>query len=156
MRVPVVLRWSEGITTPSRLFYIFLALIAIIVRFLTINESLSVMTPTVTLVEHCVVGLRLRDEILTELCAALVNRYGVTYNPRRTSGGIWESAALHPCVFEVRHTIDCVEETQEADCTHRTTEGLSERAHELEEPLLFLLLFFVALQSALPFLECPV
>lgn len=155
MRVPVVLRWSEGIATPSRLFDIFLALIFVIVRLLTINEPLSMMTPTVTLVEHCVVGLCLRDKVLAELCAALVNRYGMAYNPRRTSGGIWESAALHPCVFEVRHTVDCVEETQEADWAHRTTEGLSERAHKFEEPLLLLFLFVVALQSALPFLECP-
>jgi hypothetical protein len=56
----------------------------------------------------------------------------------------------------VRHTVDRVEETKEADSADGSTEGLSECAHELKELLLFLLLFVIALKATLPLLECPV
>ena len=81
----------------------------VVVSLAAVNKLFPMMTLMMALVQHCMIGLRLRDEILTEFCAALVNRHSVTYNSGRTSGRIRESAALHPGVLEVWYTVDSVE-----------------------------------------------
>lgn len=73
--------------------------------------------------------------------------------------GVGKSAALHPCILKCWYTVDSIKQTKKANWFDRTTERLSESAHELEELVLlgllptFPVIFFVW-YSALPFLKC--
>lgn len=154
MRIPIPVRWCKGIAASPRFFSILLVVIIITVRAVAIHKLPHVMTTMVTLVVRCIVWLGLGDEILPELCSSLVDRHSMPYDSCRTSCSVGKLAALHPCILEMWHTVDGIEEAKKADRAYRAAKGLSECAHKLKEFLLLLLFFFVTFQTALPFLKC--
>jgi hypothetical protein len=73
VRIPEILRWSEGVSSPSRLLYVPLAILIFITRIVTGTGVLHMALFVVLSVEHGGVWFCLGDEILTEFCAPLVN-----------------------------------------------------------------------------------
>ena len=70
---------------------------------------------------------------MSELCTPFIDRDRMTYYVRTASCSIREPAALHPCILECRHAVDCIKKTKEAYGFYRAAECLPERAHEFEK-----------------------
>ena len=75
VRIPEIFRRGKGISSPSRLLGVFLAIVIIIViiRLVGGTEVLHVVLLVMTLVQQCVVWFCLRDEVLAKFGTPLVD-----------------------------------------------------------------------------------
>ena len=127
MWVSKPLGWRQCVAPPS----VILALLLVDAIVLTAMHHVSDMFGLVVVfVVQRLVGLILRDQILPEFRASLVNGDCVAYHPSTTSGSVGELAALHPGILERRNAVHRIKEAEKADWFDGTAECFSECAHE--------------------------